>query len=410
MFKSLSQLNEKERLIDIYGKISTFAIFSYGISYALLFSATKIFYICLIASALIIVAILIARKLWLKTAAWIIYLSSLFVIFGSSLFVYGVRSPILFWLAIMPQVGNYLGISLSKTLSSMSLSFFSFILAIKYCHFLPELTEQNLLIASFFALIGICIVNLLFRKINEQVLVRKNSKLESTLNALKTTQHQLIEKEKLATIGVMSTGISHEFNNTLNNLKQAIVALEILIKEKDESQAIELIRDMDKVITLSADTIKSIKGLQKIEDQKKKIDLFSFINTICNLYKGLTFDHFNIQNNIHAGIKIEVNELVLYNTLANLIKNAIEASENSANKKILIESVTEDHIVKIDISDFGSGIKETAKNTIFDGISSKEEGLGFGLKNSKENLKKIKGDLELINLQNPTTFRITLKV
>lgn len=410
MFKSLSQLNAKERLIDIYGKISAFAIFSYGISYALLFSATNIFYICLIGSALIIAAIIIARNLWLKTASWTIYLSSLFVIFGSSLFVYGVRSPILFWLAIMPQVGNYLGISLSKTLSSMSLSFFSFILALKFYHFLPELSEQNLLIASFFALIGICIVNLLFRKINEQVLVRKNSQLESTLNDLKTTQHQLIEKEKLATIGIMSTGISHEFNNTLNNLKQAIVALEILIKEKDESQAIELIRDMDKVITLSADTIKSIKGLQKIEDQKKKIDLFSFINTICNLYKGLTFDHFNIQNNIHAGIKIEVNELVLYNTLANLIKNAIEASENSANKKILIEAVTEDHIVKIDISDFGSGIKETAKNTIFDGISSKEEGLGFGLKNSKENLKKIKGDLELINLQNPTTFRITLKV
>lgn len=219
-----------------------------------------------------------------------------------------------------------------------------------------------------------------------------------------------IEKDKLAAIGSMSTGISHEFNNSLNNLQQGIVAIRVLLERKDIERIKKMLLDMEKIISLSSETIKSIKGLQKIEDQNKSIDLYSFVNTICNLYKGLTFDHFSIENRIPSGIRIEVNELILYNSLANLIKNSIEASEDSPRKEIVIEAIPiETNHLQIDISDFGSGVLESAKETLFDGITSKEDGLGFGLKNSKENLKKINGDLELIHLSNPTTFRITLR-
>lgn len=226
---------------------------------------------------------------------------------------------------------------------------------------------------------------------------------------LEKSKNKTIQREKLAAIGFMSAGISHEFNNSLNNLKQAIMALRVLIENKKESQAKELLNDMDKVIILASNTINSIKGLTKIEDQKKTIDLFQFVNTICNLYKGLTFEHFIIQNKILHGVKIEINELVLYNSLANIIKNAIEASEKSEDQVIIIESFTNEKSVLLDVSDFGCGIKESAKDTLFDGLSSKSDGLGFGLKNSKENLQKIGGDLELINLQNPTKFRIILR-
>lgn len=252
---------------------------------------------------------------------------------------------------------------------------------------------------------------------NFKIQANLKERIEAATVQLKDVYKQLMEKErlsvekdKLATLGSMSAGISHEFNNSLNNLQQGVQAVLIYIDENDLPLAKELLQDMDKVIDLASDTIRSLKGLQKIEDQNKTIDLYTFITTICNLYKGLTFDHFKIENKIPPGIKIEVNELILYNSLANLIKNAIEASAESSKKTIVIESSRVDsNFIKIEISDFGCGITEPARSTIFDGISSKKDGLGFGLKHSKENLQKIQGDLELVHLNNPTTFRITLR-
>ncbi len=169
--------------------------------------------------------------------------------------------------------------------------------------------------------------------------------------------------------------------------------------------------DMEETIRLSAGLIQSIKKLNKIEDEKKPIELRAFVGTICNLYRGLSFENFSIANMVQEGLTVQVNELVLYNALANVIKNAIEASNHSPTKKIIIESSKkeESHIF-IDVSDFGWGVSESARKELFAGVSSKADGSGYGLKNSRERLRLTGGDLELINAQNPTTFRITLGV
>ena len=237
----------------------------------------------------------------------------------------------------------------------------------------------------------------------------QSKKIYQAREQLRVLEKSHIENAKLATIGAMSAGLSHEFNNSLNNLKQGLMALRISIAEKNESQANSLIEDMYEVIRLASETIQSIKGLKNLENKKKILDLRRLVNTICNLYRGNTFDNFTIQNKIPQDLRVEVNELVLYNSLANVIKNAIEASEKVMNKKIIVESLIENDSLFIDISDFGKGISESVGALIFGGYSSKEDGLGYGLKTSKDNLNASGDELELIRPKNPTVFRITLR-
>ncbi len=218
-----------------------------------------------------------------------------------------------------------------------------------------------------------------------------------------------IEKDKLATIGSMSAGISHDFNNSLNILQQGIRALKVAVEKNDKTMIENILANMVHIIRISSNLIQSIKGLQKIEDKVKIIDLKLFTNTICSLYKGLSFEDVFIKNEIQNNLLIETDELNLYNALANIIKNAIESSLESAKKTIEINAKLIENAVIIDISDYGEGVSEDQNLTIFDGISTKKDGLGFGLKSTMQNLKKVGGNLELISLKDPTTFRITLR-
>lgn len=227
--------------------------------------------------------------------------------------------------------------------------------------------------------------------------------------ALSKKEKQSIERDKLATIGSMSAGISHDFNNSLNILQQGIRALRSAVKENDKESVDEILASMVEIIRISSSLIDSIKGLQKIEDKVKIIDLKLLANTICSLFKGLTFENIAVTNSISDSISVEVEELSLYNAMANVIKNAIEASLAHGNKKIEISAKQNEDTIFIDISDFGKGIPEEIKSKMFEGSSTKKDGLGFGLKNSKDNLRKIGGDLEIINFKDPTTFRITLR-
>ncbi len=248
-----------------------------------------------------------------------------------------------------------------------------------------------------------------FSKKLEQELFKKENELQEAHQILIKNEKMANEKDKLVAIGSMSAGISHNFNNSLNVLKQGVRALKFATEKNDKMMVDRILSNMSEVIRISSNIIMSIKGLQKIEDKVKLINLKAFIDTICSLYKGLTFEDINIQNKIQDGMNIETDELHLYNAVANIVKNAIEASLESTKKTIEISAEQDSAIINIDISDFGKGVPESSVTKIFEGSSTKNDGLGYGLKNSKENLKNIDGNLEIIHLKDPTTFRITLR-
>jgi signal transduction histidine kinase len=238
----------------------------------------------------------------------------------------------------------------------------------------------------------------------------RTAELNSTLQDLKNTQTQLVQNEKLASLGQLTAGIAHEINNPINfvssnisPLKRDFADLETIFKRYKES-GIEpndkvlqkMITDMDIDYTFAeikdllkgieegakrtTEIVKGLKSFSRTDEQKKsEYDITEGLDgTILLLNSKL----------IHKGIVVEkkYEQLPLLNCFAgkinqvfmNVISNAIDASNEKS--KIKIETWCENNQVKISIADSGIGMTNEVKQKIFDPFfTTKEVGYGTGL-------------------------------
>ena len=102
----------------------------------------------------------------------------------------------------------------------------------------------------------------------------------------------------------------------------------------------------------------------------------------------------------------EADQVQLRRLLINLVRNSIQADASIIN--IQIASDAESH--KIIVSDNGKGISENNKNKIFEAnFTTKEKGMGLGLKLAKRFLEGINGSIKLIKTgSNGAEFEITI--
>lgn len=378
-----------KQIIGIYANILSVVLASYGVTYLLVFNAKKIFLLCVIASFLILISKLLSKINFLKTASWIIFLSCLCVIFEGSLFIYGFQSPLLFWLIIMPQIGNHLGISLKKTLLLMVLGFVIFSIRVIYGEITPELNQNNLLLASCAALFGITVVNLLFKQIYERSLLNKNKEIEHALGELKSAQNQLVEKEKMALIGVLSAGIGHEVGNALNNLGLAAggvrkQANKILNQEEYKVETIIKGLDLiDNAVRRATDIINNLSNASR-SSSKGDTNVLAVVDGACVLLgsklKKITVD---IEKRIDKDLLINADQTSLMQIVMNLLSNAIDVladKKDGSENKILIQAERKGNDLIITHEDNGPGIKDELKTKIFDPFfTTKGIGKGTGL-------------------------------
>src|ERR1051325_122081 len=95
--------------------------------------------------------------------------------------------------------------------------------------------------------LSVRIRNLIESRMFERKIARQNQILESTLQQLKDTETQLVQTEKLASLGRMSAGIIHEINNPLNFTKTAIHTLKSwakMLPEDERPDYDEVLRDV----------------------------------------------------------------------------------------------------------------------------------------------------------------------
>ena len=252
----------------------------------------------------------------------------------------------------------------------------------------------------------------------------KNEKLEQALSSLKHTQAQVLQSEKMSSIGQLAAGIAHEINNPTgyvsSNLKTLSVyhddIQKILIQYKDlvetlqktcnENEYSERITgrveqvineynqlDMDYIIQDASELIEESKeGIERIK--KIVIDLKDFA------HPGVEEMHLtDINRNINSTLNIVWNEIKykahvkkdygdlppircfpqqLNQVFMNILVNAAQAVKESG--EINISTRTENGNVKIKISDDGEGIPKENIPKIFDPFfTTKEVGKGSGL-------------------------------
>jgi two-component system, NtrC family, sensor kinase len=249
-------------------------------------------------------------------------------------------------------------------------------------------------------------------QLETQVKIR-TQELETTLTDLQQTQTQLIQSEKLSSLGEMVAGIAHEVNNPIGfvdgNLQHAERYLHDLLdhiqlyeSEKLTSKAIIdhaeeidlefLQQDLPKLLNsmqMGTDRIRSIvNSLRNFSrsdaTQLQDADLHEGLdNTLIILHhrlKETPGNPIHIEKNYGTLPLVKCYPGLLNQVFMNLISNAIDALDTTPNPTISIHTDVQDHEIVIKISDNGPGIPESQQSQIFESFfTTKAVGKGTGL-------------------------------
>jgi signal transduction histidine kinase len=231
-------------------------------------------------------------------------------------------------------------------------------------------------------------------------------KVEQTLEKLKSTQAQLIQSEKLASLGELTAGIAHEIQNPLNFVNNfSEVSSELLEELKSPLTPVGGIKPGQKIdmevfedltqnlekITLHGKRASSIvKGMLEHSRASTGEKELTEINALADEYLRLAYhgsrakdSNFNATLETHFDEnlpKIEVIPQDMGRVLLNLINNAIYAVKSVDKPMVKVSTMKVDDKIVISVKDNGTGMTNEVKSKIFQPFfTTKPTGQGTGL-------------------------------
>ncbi len=206
-------------------------------------------------------------------------------------------------------------------------------------------------------------------------LVRKNEQLHDT-------QEQLVRTEKLAAVGTLASGVSHELRNPLSAIKNAVFLLKRKLSNKKipdiDEKVLQFLDIMDIEIDRSSKIINELLGFTRVaKPTRTRSNITMIINDVLTRVK--ISENIKISKDLKPNLpKVMIDANQIGQVLINLIDNACEAMTEGG--ELQISTRESNGFVEIDIGDSGCGIFNKSINKIFDPLfTTKSKGIGMGL-------------------------------
>ncbi len=290
-----------------------------------------------------------------------------------------------------------------------------------------------------------------YRQLKEKTAIIEAQKInaEKTLTELKTTQKQLVQNEKMASLGELTAGIAHEIQNPLNFVnnfseinKELIDEVQMELNAGREAEALLILNDIkgnEEKITFHgkrADAI--VKGMlqhsRRSSGEKEPTD----INALCDEYLKLAYHGLRAKNkSFNSKLETDFDDSIgkinvvsqdIGRVILNLITNAFYAVEERLGKAAvdsnykptvlvgtrLLSPISGSQSVEIKVNDNGSGIPQNIVDKIFQPFFTTKpagSGTGLGLSMSYDIVRAHGGEIKVESEEaEGTTFTISLPI
>ena len=282
--------------------------------------------------------------------------------------------------------------------------------------------------------------NRLLNKQKQEIDLQRN-KAENALKELESTQMQLVQKEKLASLGEITAGIAHEIQNPLNfvnNFAELSIELADELQEEFEKMGIapenkelveELLRDLTQnqqrisshgkrassIVSNMLEHSRASEGEQQITDMNKLVEEYLNLSYHGMRAKNKSF-HADYQLIRDENLpQIKVNQQDIGRVLINLFNNAFYAASKSENPAVKVITKLVNNEICIEVIDNGKGIPKEILSKIFQPFFTTKptgEGTGLGLSLSYDIITKgNNGSIEVLSEEgNGANFTIKLPI
>lgn len=208
--------------------------------------------------------------------------------------------------------------------------------------------------------------------------LREEIKMEEEL---KNTQLQLVQAEKMASLGKLAAGVAHQLNNPLGGI--TLFAQLIMEEYKLEDGAREDLSRIIKDAQRCRDTVKELlEFARQTKMEKKPLDINRTISrTLFLLGNQTLFHNIIIEEDFDSSLPLIPADIQQINhVIMNIILNAAQAMEGQGELLVTTGLIKKDETIFIEVADTGPGIAEDTIDHIFEPFyTTKEEGKGTGL-------------------------------
>ena len=220
----------------------------------------------------------------------------------------------------------------------------------------------------------------------EQIVNKRTQALSKALDDLKMQQGQLIQSEKMASLGQMVAGVAHEINTPLgyasSNVEIIRESLQGMGQEVDAESLEEfdvLLADVEYGLNQISELVMSLKDFSRVDrSQSQLFDLNAGIDTALKICNNQLKDGVSVERNFAELPEISCAPSQLNQVFLNLINNAAQAMDGHGLIQIATRQVDGD--VEVAIRDNGSGMDEDTRAHIFEPFfTTKAVGKGTGL-------------------------------
>ncbi len=205
---------------------------------------------------------------------------------------------------------------------------------------------------------------------------------------LKRAQYQLLQSEKLASIGKLAATIAHEINNPLNGILTYTKLIERkLAQDSVKREELERFRSylsiMERETERCSNIVRNLLDFarQREPSLKSDVDVNGVLEEALSLVANqIALQEIQLEKSFGKLPPIMADPMQLRQAFLNILINSCEAIQDGGRIRIVTEYLEGEGMVRVEFSDNGVGIEEEDLHKIFDPFfTTKEKGTGLGL-------------------------------